>query len=612
MNLDKVVPDTSVLIDGFLSKKISSGELSVREIIISEASVSELEFHANRGRETGFLGISEIQRLQELSEEKGFIIRFEGRRPTLEEIRLAKSGEIDALIRKLAREEGATLITSDRVQAEVAKAYGIPVIYIEKEKQIVSLTFEQWFEPDVTSLHLKENCNIKRKRGGPGNWYLEELPTILSPEEVQRIAFEILEAASQREDSFIEIERKGSAIVQLGNYRIVIVKPPVSDGWEITIVRPIKKLKLLDYSVNEKLLQRFKEKAEGILVAGRPGSGKSTFVQALAEWYNEQGRIVKTVESPRDLRVSDDITQYSKNYASSEEIHDILLLSRPDYVVFDEVRDTPDFKLYRDLRLAGVGMIGVVHAERPIDAVQRFISRVDLGMIPQVVDTVIFIEKGDISKVYYLQLVVKVPTGMSSDDLARPVVEVRDFHTDKIEYEIYTFGEEIVVVPVSKIEKRSSPLESLAVKTIEEDLKDMLRTSQVKVVPESGSRITVYVPSKYRPKLIGKRGKKIEKIEKKYGVSISVKDFSELKEEGNKLVTYEEVPYEIDIDGYNIYFYLDPKIAKKKVAIYVDGKMVTVATVNKKGVIRINRESDLGRLIESALNNGREVKIYKI
>jgi ATPase len=32
-------------------------------------------------------------------------------------------------------------------------------------------------------------------------------------------------------------------------------------------------------------------------------------------------------------------------------VRDILLLSRPDYTVYDEVRNTPDFELYKDLRL---------------------------------------------------------------------------------------------------------------------------------------------------------------------------------------------------------------------------------------------------------------------
>ena len=35
-------------------------------------------------------------------------------------------------------------------------------------------------------------------------------------------------------------------------------------------------------------------------------------------------------------------------------------------------------------------------------------------------------------------------------DLARPVIEIQDFETSRLEYEIYTFGEENVIIPVSK------------------------------------------------------------------------------------------------------------------------------------------------------------------
>ena len=61
--------------------------------------------------------------------------------------------------------------------------------------------------------------------------------------------------------------------------------------------------------------------------------------------------------------------------------------------------------------------------------------------------------RGSIKKVYELALTVKVPTGMTEADLARPLVEVRDFESGTVTYEIYTFGEENVVVPVSKLAK---------------------------------------------------------------------------------------------------------------------------------------------------------------
>jgi len=45
---------------------------------------------------------------------------------------------------------------------------------------------------------------------------------------------------------------------------------------------------------------------------------------------------------------------------------------------------------------------------------------------------------------------VKVPSGMSEEDLARPVIEIKDFFTGTLTFEIYTFGEQVVVVPVKR------------------------------------------------------------------------------------------------------------------------------------------------------------------
>jgi ATPase len=67
--------------------------------------------------------------------------------------------------------------------------------------------------------------------------------------------------------------------------------------------------------------------------------------------YHKENAIIKTIESPRDLQLSDEIVQYSFTYGSHDEIRDILLLSRPDYTVYDEVRNKSDFELYKDLRL---------------------------------------------------------------------------------------------------------------------------------------------------------------------------------------------------------------------------------------------------------------------
>ncbi len=383
------------------------------------------------------------------------LLEFYGERPDLWQIRRARAGEIDNMVREVAQTLSATLITGDQVQRDIAIAKGIDVIYLTTKKE-VRHRLEDFFDETTMSVHLKAGIRPLAKKGRPGEWRLVPIrDEPLTDVELEEIADDIVERARRDPESFIELDEPGATVVQLRNYRIVIAKPPFSDRIEITAVRPITKLSIEDYELSEKLLERLRDKAAGILIAGAPGEGKTTFAQALAEWYASMGRIVKTMEKPRDLQVSEEITQYTALKGGSMELTgDILLLVRPDYTIFDEMRKTSDFKIYSDLRLAGgVGMIGVVHATKPIDAIQRFIGRVELGMIPQIVDTVIFIKAGRVAKVLTLEYLVKVPSGMKEEDLARPVIEVRDFETGELEYEIYTYGEEVSVVPVKKEEK---------------------------------------------------------------------------------------------------------------------------------------------------------------
>ncbi|HCB51862.1 TPA: hypothetical protein DEP21_04855 [Patescibacteria group bacterium] len=93
----------------------------------------------------------------------------------------------------------------------------------------------------------------------------------------------------------------------------------------------------------------------------------------MIEVHHQEHKIIKTIESPRDLQLAPDIVQYSFTYGTHDEVRDILLLSRPDYTVYDEVRNKSDFDLYKDLRLTGIGLVGVIHATRPVDSIQRFL-----------------------------------------------------------------------------------------------------------------------------------------------------------------------------------------------------------------------------------------------
>jgi ATPase len=601
--LDKIVPDTSVIIEGILSDRIENGSMKPKQILIHEAVLAELEHQANENKTTGILGLDELKNLKKISVEKEFEIIFSGKRPSASEIRYAKLGEIDSLIRELAFEEGAVLVTADRVQSRIADAKGISCIFVEFEKKPVKIKLETFFDNTTMSVHLRDNVEPIAKKGIPGNWKFEIIrKSKMTAEEIKAIEREIVEEAGMRKDSFVEIERPGSTIVQFGVYRTVITRPPFSDGWEITSVKPVKRLALKDYDMSEKLLARITEQAEGILIAGSPGMGKSTFAQALAEFYAAKGRIVKTIEAPRDLILNDNVTQYAISHGSSQEIHDVLLLSRPDNTLFDEMRNTSDFNLFADLRLAGIGLAGVVHATNPIDAIQRFVGRIELGVIPQVIDTVIFIKNGQIAKVLSLQMVVKVPSGMMEADLARPVVVVNDFDTKKLEYELYSYGEETVVIPVMGEQK--SPVKQMAAKAIEQEFKRY--AEDVKVEVKSDNSCVVYVPEHTMARIIGRGGSNIESIEKNLGIHIDLQELQKSKSEDSQK---KEVQYNTKITKKGVNFFVDRDLANKSVDIYIGKDFVATTIVSKKGVVKIHTNNKMAKVIIDAINTGEKLRI---
>ncbi|MEM4648159.1 MAG: ATPase, T2SS/T4P/T4SS family [Candidatus Pacearchaeota archaeon] len=579
---DTIVVDTSIIIEGILSDLIKNSKLEVNKIIIPEAVISELENQANKGKEIGFVGIEEIENIKKLSEEKNIEVIFYGEKPTEEIIKSAKVGAIDAIIRKIAEINNACLFTADRVQAAIAKIKGVDILFFEVKAR--KLSIEKFFGDDVMSLHLRENVEIMAKKGKPGNWQLVIVGRKVTREELKKIEKEIIEVARQREDGFIEIDRKYSTIVQIGTYRIVITRPPFSKYYEITIASPIKQLDINDYKLDENLLNRF-ERAEGILVAGPPGNGKSTFVQALAKFYLNKNKIVKTIEAPRDLVLPKEITQYALAHSTHDEIRDILLLSRPDYTMFDEMRNDADFKLYTDLRLAGIGLVGVVHATEPIDAIQRFFNRVELGTLPSIIDTVIFIKDGEIKKVLSLEMKVKVPYGMRSEDLARPIILVRDYKTKIVEYEIYNFADQIVVNKVKTINE-------------EEIINEIEKI--VKLRPEieiNDNNCIVYLPSSRISLLIGKKGRTINNLEKKFGIFIEVREKIEKKEKAN---------YKLNISKKNLKFIFDRDSGY--VIFCKNGEEIGIFYF-KDGILKIKRKSMLGKKIFECIKN-KNLEIY--
>jgi len=329
----------------------------------------------------------------------------------------------------------------------------------------------------------------------------------------------------------------------------------------------------------------------------------------VAIWLHDQGRVVKTMEQPRDLQVGDEITQYGALDKDMALTGEILLLVRPDYVVYDEVRKTSDFVTFGDMRLAGVGLIGVTHANRAIDAVQRLIGRVELGMIPQVVDTVIHMEKGEIKQVLEMKFTVRVPSGMTEADLARPVIVVTDFRTRKEVFEIYTYGEQVVVMP---LEGRAAGEKRGSQRLAEDQLLQIVKgwtSGDVRVEILTNNKAKLFVEEDEIGRLIGKGGENIKRLEAEVGMGLDVVALPpEMKTSSRKRKNADLRPT-IVRSKKAIILSLPPEFADTDAEVYVDDEPVLMATVSRKGEIRIKAESPAGREVLQGYQTGRRIKV---
>lgn len=601
--MSKIVADTSIIINGQLITQIESGQIKNSEIIIPQAVFDELQSQASQKKEQGFIGLEGIKKLKDISNNFGLEISVKGSHPTSEDMRMAGSGRIDAIIKDVAKQNQAILYTSDHVQHLVAQAEGLESVFVKPLSKTLDLEFLKFFDSETMSVHLKENMPPMAKKGKPGSFNLTKLSDeILTKEYLQFISSQILETATIYDSSTVEISKNGATVIQYNDYRIAITHPPFSEAYEITIVHPIVKLTLDDYEISEELMKRFSDRAEGIIISGPPGSGKSTLASSLANFYHSKGKIVKTFESPRDLQVDPGITQYTKLDGSFDNSADILLLVRPDYTIFDEVRRREDFGTFADLRLTGVGMVGVVHANSPLDAIQRFIGKIELGIIPNVIDTVVFVKDGHIGKIYDLELVVKVPTGMTESDLARPVIEIRNFVDNVLEHEIYTFGEENVIVPVSKKVQKVG-IEKLA----EDKIRDIFRKFDPRVEVEilSDNRAKVLVDKQSIPSIIGKGGSNINEIEKMLKIHIDV-----VEKNSHSANTSDELPFTFSESKTALLLNVGREFSSMHADIYVRGDYVTSVRIGKKGDILIPKRSEASRTMMKLASSQNDITIH--
>lgn len=650
-----LVPDTSVLIDGRITSMIKAGEYKGATIIVPEAVIAELEAQANNGREIGFSGLNELQQLCKMAEEKTIELKFSGIRPSLEQVKLASGGEIDAMIRGIAIENSARFITSDSVQAEVARAKGLDVIYLKPQvTDFVPLGIDQFFDEHTIAVYLKERVSPTAKKGTIADMKLVKIRDAPTSEyELRALAQEILERAKRDPDGFIEVEKRGITVVQIGSMRIAIARRPFSDGMEITAVRPIVDVTLKDYSKSDIITKRIVSEKRGMIIVGAPGSGKTTLAQNVATFLSDSGFVVKTMEAPRELQVPDNITQYSALDGSMTNTADVLLLVRPDFVIFDELRKNEDFNVFADMRLAGIGMVGVIHANGVQDAIQRFSDRVDFSVLPQIINTVIFVKQGVITKIYDIGFTVKVPGGMAGEMHIRPVTTVTDHETGELILDVFRYDGETIVIPVGAAAPAAAatghraapapvqfigqplvpekPMRAPAAESVKKESDErpgwklMEKEIQreigrytdgfVDVQMTSDTKAVVYIDDKDVPAAIGKGGKNVSAIVNKIGIGIDIKPRSEFDRQAAQPKGDEEFNLgggiKIQTDKKQLTI-VAPEQSGRIVDVFAGKEYLFTATVNETGEIHLAKNSSIAQEMIRRYTNNEVIKLRPV
>jgi len=107
-------------------------------------------------------------------------------------------------------------------------------------------------------------------------------------------------------------------------------------------------------------------------------------------------------------------------------------------------------------------------------------------------------------------------------------------------------------------------------------------------------------------------------IEKSLGMSVEVRELGEKnkgktenKNEERQTIQekQEEVPFELIIDKKSIIFNLSSDMQNKDIDVSINNELIMTAKASKKGLIKVKKNNNIGKLILDAKNKGEKIKL---
>ena len=186
--------------------------------------------------------------------------------------------------------------------------------------------------------------------------------------------------------------------------------------------------------------------------------------------------------------------------------------------------------------------------------------------------------------------------------MARPEIEIRNFENNALEHEIYTFGEENVIVPIGKKTQKVG-IEKLAEDKIRDTFKRYDPKSEVEIL--SDNRVRVLVDKQAIPSIIGRGGSNINDIEKSLNIHIDV-----VERDSSSDTSSGDLPFSFSESKTSIMLTVSREYTSMHADIFVNDKYVTTSRIGKKGQIKIPRRSDIAKNLMQIASSQNEIHIY--
>jgi ATPase len=197
---------------------------------------------------------------------------------------------------------------------------------------------------------------------------------------------------------------------------------------------------------------------------------------------------------------------------------------------------------------------------------------------------------------------------MVEEDLARPLVEIFDFENGELEYEIYTYGEENIVVPVKEIvEKKSTNTSSNITRLAESKIKDVVRrfdpNADIEII--SDNKVRIKVGKEIIPKIIGRSGSTVSELENLLGLRIDIEAKTPV------LDKEKEIDFQINESGSSIIISADKKEVGSNVGIYINNEFLLSSQIGRKSRIKVDKRSEYGKKLLNAILTSSDIKLFK-